>query len=143
MTARALVVGPDLSIPKAELEFHASRSGGPGGQHVNTSSTRVQLFWNVLASAALTEQQRARLKERLGARIDTRGTLRVVASVHRSQARNRVAAGERLAQLVRRALVVAKPRLKTRPGRNIVEERLRAKREQSEKKRLRNDRNFD
>ena len=143
MTARALVVGPNLSIPRAELEFRASRAGGPGGQHVNTSSTRVQLFWNVPASAVLTAEQRALLAQRLGARIDRRGTVRVAASAYRSQARNREAAEERLAQLLRRALAVAKPRLKTRPGQNVAEARLRAKRVLSEKKRRRRELDTD
>jgi ribosome-associated protein len=131
----ALVVDSGLSIPRFELTFRATRAGGPGGQHVNTSSTRVELLWNVERSRAVSADQRARLREKLGGRIDAQGTVRVVASAFRSQTRNREDAEDRLAALIRRALAVPKPRKKTRPGRGAVESRLRFKRKKSEKKR--------
>jgi ribosome-associated protein len=102
---------------------------------VNTSSTRVELLWNVDRSRAVSGEQRTRLREKLGARIDAQGNVRVVASAFRSQVRNREDAEERLATLLRRALAVPKPRKKTRPSRTAVESRLRFKRKQSEKKR--------
>lgn len=130
----ALVVDSALSIPRSELTFRASRAGGPGGQHVNTSSTRVELLWNVERSRAVDSHQRARLREKLAARIDGEGNVRVVASANRSQLRNREDAEVRLATLIRRALVVPKARKKTRPTRGSVEERLRTKKELSRKK---------
>ena len=139
----ALVVDHALSIPRSELTFRASRSGGPGGQHVNTSSTRIELVWTAAASRALTPELRQRLTERLAARLDAEGNVRVVASAYRSQTRNREDAEERLAALLRRALHVPKARKKTRPSRAAVETRLDAKKKKSEKKRNRRDRDFD
>lgn len=139
----ALVVDRSLSIPAFELTFRATRAGGPGGQHVNASSTRVEVLWNIERSGVLSEPQRALLREKLRARLDARGNLRVVASAHRSQTRNRADAEERLAALVRRALMVPKTRKKTRPGRAAVQSRLDSKRIKSEKKRQRRDRDFD
>jgi ribosome-associated protein len=130
----ALVVDASLEIPRSELSFRASRAGGPGGQHVNTSSTRVELLWNLERSRAVDSEQRARLREKLAARIDAAGNVRVVASANRSQTRNREDAEVRLATLIRRALVVPKARKKTRPTRGSVEERLRVKKEHSRRK---------
>lgn len=124
-----------VSVPSAELEVRASRSGGPGGQHVNRSSTRIEIVWNVRTSAALGEDERARLLKAFAARLDSRGNLRVVASDTRSQRQNRALAEERLAALVRHALTVRKPRKRTRPSRGAVEERLSAKKRQAAKKR--------
>lgn len=131
----ALIVNPELSIPRSELSFRASRAGGPGGQHVNTSSTRVELLWNVEDSRSLSGEQRARLREKLDSRLDAQGNVRVVASAFRSQSRNREDAEERLATLVRRALLVPKVRKKTRPSRAAKEKRLQSKRRLSTKKR--------
>jgi ribosome-associated protein len=139
----ALVVDQDLSIPRFELTFRASRAGGPGGQHVNTSSTRVELLWNVERSSALSSEQRSRLLAKLGSRLDAAGTLRIVASEFRSQARNREEAEVRLVALIRRALLVPKPRKKTRPSRAAVQSRLDDKKKASERKRNRRERDFD
>ena len=130
----ALVVNASLEIPRSELTFRASRSGGPGGQHVNTSSTRVELLWNIERSRVIDSQERERLRDKLAARIDAEGNVRVVASANRSQLRNRDDAEVRLAALVRRALAVPKQRKKTRPSRNAIEARLRHKKEQSRRK---------
>jgi ribosome-associated protein len=135
----ALVVDSELSIPRSELMFRATRAGGPGGQHVNTSSTRVELLWNVERSRAISDEQRARLRQKLGGRLDAQGNVRVVASAFRSQTRNRQDADERLAALLRRALTVPKARRKTRPSRAAVETRLHVKRKHSDKKRERRD----
>jgi ribosome-associated protein len=110
-----LVVSPEVTIPRAELQVRASRSGGPGGQHVNTSSTRIELLWDLTHSRAVTEDVRARLLAKLAARIDAEGMVRVVASDRRSQAQNREAAEERLASIVRQALIVPKKRKATKP----------------------------
>jgi ribosome-associated protein len=140
---RALVVNAFVTIPRSELTFRATRAGGPGGQHVNKSATRVEVLWNVRDSAALDDGQRARLLDRLAARLDGDGTLRVVSSEHRSQSRNREAAESRLADVVRRALVVRRVRHRTRPPRSAVEGRMREKKQRGEKKRERGRRDFD
>jgi ribosome-associated protein len=124
-------------IPRSELTFRATRAGGPGGQHVNTSSTRVELLWNLDRSRAISDAERERLREKLAARIDAEGNVRVVASASRSQAQNRAAAEEKLDALVRRALIVPKQRKQTRPTRASVEARLESKRKLSDKKRAR------
>lgn len=133
----ALEVNADVSIPRLELTFRATRAGGPGGQHVNTSSTRVELTWNVERSRALTTEQRARVREALSSRIDAQGNVRVVASAFRSQARNREDAEDKLTDMVRGALVIPKARRKTRPTKGSVEQRLLSKKKLSDKKRHR------
>ncbi len=143
MNTGAVFVSDELRIPRDELSFRASKSGGPGGQHVNTSSTRVELLWNVRQSRALSAEQRGRLLAKLETRLDGEGVLRVVASEHRSQTRNRDEAEERLTRLVRRALVVPKVRRPTRPTMGGVEKRLRSKKVVSAKKRSRRERDFD
>jgi ribosome-associated protein len=134
-----LVVNRLFSIPRAELMSRATRSGGPGGQHVNTSSTRVELLWNVRDSRALFDDQRALLLIALRTRLTAAGELRVVASDTRSQLRNRVLAETRLAEIVRRALVIRKARKKTRPTRSAVERRLAEKKLRSKVKHDRHD----
>lgn len=134
---RALHVNERLSIPRAELQVRASRASGPGGQHVNKTSTRIELTWNVLASESLSDEQRARLATRLASRLSDDGDLRIVASDTRSQLQNRELAESRLADIVRRALAVPKARRKTRPSRAAKQARLDAKRITSEKKRSR------
>lgn len=143
MNSGALFVSPELRIPRDELSFRASRAGGAGGQHVNKSSTRIELIWDVRSSRTLSAAQRSRLTAKLATRLDSEGILRIVASDFRSQTRNRDAAEDRLARLVRQALAVPKPRKKTRPTRGGVEGRLRSKRELSEKKRERRVSDFD
>jgi ribosome-associated protein len=130
-----LEITPALLLPLAELDYRATRSGGPGGQHVNTSSTRIEVWWDVRSSPALTEEQRARLMERLANRLDGEGRLRVVASESRSQLRNREAATERLRDLIALALEVRKPRKRTKPSRAAKAARLEAKRRRSALKR--------
>jgi ribosome-associated protein len=130
-----LEVNPALLLPLSELDYRASRSGGPGGQHVNTSSTRIEVWWDIGGSPTLTEDQRARLMTRLATRLDAEGRLRVVASASRSQLRNREAATERLRDLVASALKVAKPRKRTKPSRAAKAARLEAKRRRSATKR--------
>lgn len=132
-----LIINDDLFIPRAELSYRASRAGGPGGQHVNTSSTRVELVWDVEASPSLTDAQRARIREKLANRISQEGTLLLAAADSRSQHQNKEVVTERFEALLREALVVPKPRRKTRPTRASREERLRGKKHRSETKRMR------
>ena len=131
----SLTITPEISIPRGELTYRATRSGGPGGQHVNTSSTRIELLWDVSHSRAVTDEQRERIRAKLAPRLDAEGMVRVVASDHRSQQQNRVAADERLAALVRHALHVPKKRRKTKPPAAAKERRIKSKKLRSEKKR--------
>ena len=117
-----------LTIPVAELEWRFTRSGGPGGQHANTSDTRVEVRFDVTGSPSLSEGQRARLLERVGPEV------RVVASDRRSQARNRQLALERLGERLAEAVAVEAPRRATRPSRASVQRRLEAKRRRSQRK---------
>ena len=133
----AIRVTDAVSIPRSELTVRATRSGGPGGQHVNTSSTRIEITWDVTRTSALSEDERGRVITRLGARVSDEGTVRVVASDSRSQRRNREHAEARLAELVRRALIVPKARRRTRTPRKAVEARLERKRRHAERKRQR------
>lgn len=130
----AIVVNDALFIPRGEVETRATRSGGPGGQHVNTSSTRIEVRWNVERSGALDDAQRERLREVLASRLDREGWLRIVASDSRSQLQNRERAEERLAGIVRRALLVPKARRATRPSKAAKRARLDSKKKQSRKK---------
>ncbi len=118
-------------IPRTELEVRATRSGGPGGQHVNTSSTRIETVWNVRTSKALDETSRSRIERALASRLDSSGNLRVVASDTRSQRQNRELAERRLAETLRRALLIRKARKRTRPHRGAVEARLADKKRRS------------
>ena len=126
-----------LLIPWAELVFRASRAGGPGGQHVNTSSTRIEIAWNVASSGVLDDTQRARLRHRLDSRLSASGVLRLVASNRRSQLQNREEAIERLRQVVAAALTVPRRRIATKPTRGSKEARLVSKKARSQTKRLR------
>ena len=134
-----LQVTATVAIPRAELVYRASRSGGAGGQHVNTSSTRIELMWDFAHSAGIDDTTRARIAQKLGARLDSDGMVRVVAGNRRSQLQNRIAAEERLVELVAEALHVAKKRKRTKPTRASKEKRLTDKKRRAERKRDRRD----
>src|SRR3982750_1019673 len=95
-----LAVNESVSIPRSELDVKVSRSSGAGGQHVNKTSSRVEIFWNVLNSRAISEDERALLRHKLSSRLTTDGSIRIVASDMRSQSRNRELAEERLAETI-------------------------------------------
>jgi len=139
----SVFVNGSLSIPRDDLDVRVSRSSGAGGQHVNKTSSRVEIFWNIDNSRALTEEQRVRLREKLASRLTSEGSVRVVASDTRSQTRNRELAEQRLAELVARSLIVPRKRKPTKPTKAAKEARLDAKRRQSSKKRERSERSFD
>ncbi len=130
-------------IPRSELTFRASRAGGAGGQHVNTSSTRIELLWNVRTSQALDDAAKARIETKLASRIDSEGFIRVVSSARRSQGQNRDAAEERLVELLTAALVVQKRRKATKPSRGAKEARLSEKKKRGETKQQRRGDSFD
>jgi ribosome-associated protein len=137
ITDNSLVISPDLRIPLPELQYRTSRSGGPGGQHVNTSSTRVEVTWNVAESPSLSSEQRARLLQQLATRLDTEGQLRLVSSGTRSQLRNKEDVTDRLRSTVAAALVIPKKRKPTKPSRAAKAARLAAKRKRAATKRQR------
>jgi ribosome-associated protein len=132
-----LQINDSLWIPRAELTYRATRSGGPGGQHVNTTSSRVELAWDVGASPSLTDEQRARIQEKLANRINGEGVLLMSASDERSQHQNRELVTARFAELVAQALVVPKKRIRTRPSRASKEARLDEKKKRSGVKKMR------
>ena len=127
-------MGSRFHLPEREMTWRFSRSSGPGGQHVNTSDTRVELVWSLAQSPSLTEAQRARVAERLRHRI-VDGTITVVSSEYRSQHRNREAARARLEELVARALVPPRPRRATQPSKAARQRRLEAKKRRGDLKR--------
>jgi ribosome-associated protein len=118
-------------LPVSEIELRVSRSSGPGGQHAQKSSTRVEALFDVEASTALTETQKRRVVARMGP------TLRAVAQDERSQARNRELATERLVEKLRAALAVQRRRVATTPSARARERRLAAKKRRSRIKDLR------
>ena len=124
-----------FTVPEPELMFRTSRAGGPGGQHVNKASTRVEALWNVAESPSLSGVQRELVLRKLASRIDSRGILQVAADERRSQLRNRVAAVERLNALVAKALEQPRPRKKTRIPAATRKKRLENKRKRSTLKR--------
>jgi ribosome-associated protein len=135
--AEVIRVTPEVAIPVSELEFRASRASGPGGQGVNSTDSRVELRFDLVGSPSLPPDAKARALRRLGRRVDSSGTVRVVAQAQRSQRANRRAANERLAELLAAALAAPRPRRPTRPGRAAEARRVQAKRRRAATKSLR------
>jgi ribosome-associated protein len=130
-------VTPTVTIPAGELTWRFSRASGAGGQHVNTSDTRVELSWDLGASNALSGNERARARRRLGRDL-VDGVVTVTASERRSQLRNREMARTRLAELISRAIAPPPPRRKpTKPTAASRERRVAEKKRRAETKRLR------
>lgn len=139
----SLKIRHDLAIAMHELEFIASRAGGPGGQHVNKTSTKISVRWNIINSASLLPLQKERLLVKLANKITQDGDLIVHSSASRSQQQNKLAAIANLAQIVRQALHVPKKRMKTRAPKSAVEKRLESKARHGSIKKMRNNKNFD
>lgn len=129
--AESLRIDERLAIPLAEIELRTSRSSGPGGQHANVTASRVEAVFDVEASAALDEGQRARLRERAGPVVTA------VAQEARGQARNRELALQRLAERIAAGLRVPRRRRPTKPTRASRARRLEQKRRMGERKRAR------
>jgi ribosome-associated protein len=124
-----------VRIPLGELAFAFVRSPGPGGQHVNKTSTRVELRFNLVDSPSLPEDLRARARSRLQSRLNAEGELVLASSQHRSQMRNRVDCIRRFTEAMTTAIKPPGPRRrKTRPGRAAVARRLDAKKKHANKK---------
>ena len=127
-TSRArIALAPGVSVRASEIEFRADPSGGPGGQHANKSSTRVELRFDVLGSPSLSAVQKERLREKLGPRLLSDGSLRVVSARERSQLQNRRTALARLGELLAAGLRRPKPRRATRPTLSSKTVRLETK----------------
>jgi ribosome-associated protein len=135
--ATELLVDDRLTIPASALRVQYSRSGGPGGQHVNTAETRVQLFFAVDACPGLSYAARRRLREAQGSRINKDGELVLACDAHRVRSRNLDLVRARLVELVRASLVAPRVRRATRPSKGAKERRLKAKGRRSQTKAMR------
>jgi ribosome-associated protein len=132
-----LRINSRLNIPLEEIEISFTRSSGPGGQHVNKTSTQAELSFDLAHSPSIADQDRAWLLTRLATRLDSSGKLHVNSQSYRSQLRNKEAALEKLASLISGAMERPKTRRKTKPSRTAKETRLHSKKLAGEKKRMR------
>jgi len=137
MITDVIEITDELSIPVSELSFTSSRSGGPGGQHVNKVATRITLNFDVVNSTSLTDDQRRRILKKLSTRINKQGILRVVSQKHRSQKANRDAALERFRELIQSALRKTVPRIETKIPPAARQKRLDEKKRRSRLKQRR------
>lgn len=138
-----LEIRPGVVIPAHELVWRFSRAGGPGGQSVNTTDSRVQLEFDIAGSPSIPEHLRSRAVARLGARL-TDGRIAVTASEQRSQLQNRRAAERRLVAVLREAMAPPpRTRRPTKPSRAATDRRIKAKKSRGMTKRLRQGRDLD
>lgn len=137
MAEEDLKIRNNLVIPGWELWFSASRSGGPGGQHANTSNTAVTLHWSIDKTSILDAGQKQRVRHRLRRNVTDNGVLQVSAADTRSQHRNRKIARERMAKQLKKAIAKKKRRVRTKPTRASKRRRLRQKRHRSRIKKMR------
>jgi ribosome-associated protein len=140
MNEDMIIINEQVRIPAAELQFRFSTSSGPGGQHANRSATRVTLLFDVVQSPSLDESTRARLLQKLAARLDKEGVLHIDVQESRSQYRNRETAVLRFQLILANALKKPKKRRKTKPSRAATERRLAQKKQRSQRKQERRQR---
>ncbi|MCH7920500.1 MAG: aminoacyl-tRNA hydrolase, partial [Planctomycetes bacterium] len=126
-----------IEINEEDLRYAASRSSGPGGQHVNKVNTRIMLWFDLERNTQFSASQKARLREKLSTRLDKLGRLRVASQRYRSQRANREAALVRLQALLEEALKEPAVRVRTRVPRSVIRKRLDEKRQRSVVKRQR------
>ncbi len=117
-----------------ELVFKTMRSSGPGGQHVNKTSSKVEMSLHVEDSLAFTEIEKETLLKKLHAKISSEGILKISCGETRSQHRNKAIVIDRLIELLKKSLKKLKPRKKTKPSKKAIEKRLKAKKRQALKK---------
>ncbi len=127
----------DIDLLITELSFKAVRSSGPGGQHVNKTASKVEVYFNLEASQALSENQKDRIRRKLASKISFEGIISVQSSDTRSQHKNKALAIEKLLDMLQDSLKVAKIRRKTKPSKNAMEKRVKSKKQQALKKSLR------
>ena len=132
-----LEIQPDLTVPDSEFSLSFVRASGPGGQNVNKVASAVQLRFNLVGSTSLDERVKLRLRALAGRRVTDDGSILIIARNHRTQEQNRREAFERLADLIRRALVAPKVRKATKPTRASREQRLEHKSHNQRTKKLR------
>ena len=138
-----LFVKEGLIIPQSELSIKACRASGSGGQHVNKTSTKVQLKWYPLTSAVLNEQEKLLLQRRLKNRLSREGCITCAADDSRSQSKNIETAKSRLIDLILKALHVPKARKATKPSKGSKERRLKVKKQRGQVKAQRQKKNWD
>ncbi len=132
-----LYINSRVTIPLTEISYTASRSSGPGGQHVNKADTRIQLRWNVRTSVALDDSDRTLLGQKLARRLTGTGDLVLACDTFRSQRRNREEVTERLVEIIQQALQQPKKRKPSRPTRAAKEKRRQQKQRRSKIKKSR------
>lgn len=132
-----------MKIPHSEYTIEFARAGGPGGQNVNKVASKAQLRWSVGASRILSDEQKARVREKLKNRLTNNDEILVTAEDERSQAQNRAQVIVRFQDLITRALLVPKKRRPTKPTRSSKEKRLQVKKIISVRKQLRSSKIFD
>jgi ribosome-associated protein len=132
-----IIIDDRVQVPLSELDFRFSRSSGPGGQHAQKSSTRVELLFDVARSPSLDEEQKARILSRLSGYVDSNGVLHLASQSERSQLRNRQEVVARFQELMGRALARRKRRRATAPTAASMEQRLAQKKRRSQVKRQR------
>ncbi|MGC2310928.1 MAG: alternative ribosome rescue aminoacyl-tRNA hydrolase ArfB [Candidatus Babeliaceae bacterium] len=138
-----LPIKNSMVIPDQEIEITTSRAGGPGGQHVNKTNTRITVRWNVQKTNALDDEQKERVLQNLHARLTTEGDLIIHNSSSRSQQHNKTMALMQLAQTIRKALHVPKKRMATRVSKGVKESRLREKAHHGTLKKMRTKIQYD
>ena len=124
----------DLEVLLKEINLKAVRSSGPGGQHVNKTSTKVEVSLQLWSSNAFTEDEKELLKSKLASKISSEGNISLQCSETRSQHRNKTLVIQRLISLIEQHLKVAKPRKKSKPSKGAIEKRLKSKKSQALKK---------
>ena len=135
--SKDLPIKDGIVIPDAEIEIATSKSGGPGGQHVNKTETKVIIKWNAITTNALSESQKERLLINLQNKLTPDGYLIIHNSESRSQVQNKKMALENLATEIRKALIIPKKRKPTKIPKGVKESRLKEKKHRSKTKTMR------
>jgi ribosome-associated protein len=130
-------INQEIIIPAHELDITTSRAGGPGGQHVQKTATRISVRWNVKATQVLSEEQKERVLRNLQSRLTSEGDLIIHNATSRSQQQNKKLALEQLAREIRKALYVPKKRTATKISQAVKESRLQKKAQRSDIKKMR------